>query len=304
MTAVKEEITICICTYKRAALLGDLLKKLWALKTDALFSYRVVVVDNDSEESARPVVESLQRQSPVPISYHVQPEQNIALTRNTAVENATGEYLAFIDDDEFPEEGWLLALYLALKKYDCAGVLGPVRPWFGAECPRWLVRANLVERKSHESGTVMDAHECRTGNVLMERRIFDDPDNRFERQYGRTGGEDVWFFVRVMAKGYRFVWCEEGPVHEIVTPERCKALYYIRRSVRMGGVSGEEVRTKGAPGRSFSLVFAAACAYLAFLPVAFLMGKHRFVRCLTKGAYHCSWLLGYLGHVPIRVRDD
>jgi len=299
-----EHITVCICTYKRPLLLADLLGKLCRQHTDSLFSFSVVVVDNDRQESARQTVTSLQQVSSIPVSYHVQPEQNIALTRNVAVERAVGDYIAFIDDDEFPEEGWLVTLYLALKRYECAGVLGPVRTWFGPECPKWLVRANLLERKSHPSGTVMRAGDSRTGNVLLRMSLFDDPDNRFEPQYGRSGGEDVWFFMRVMKKGHRFVWCNEAPVYEVVTPERCKASYYLRRSVRMGGLNGQDVRTKGIPGHPFSLVLAAACAYLAALPIAALMGKHRFVRCLLKGAYHCSWILGYLGFVPIRVRDD
>ena len=47
----------------------------------------------------------------------------------------------------------------------------------------------------------MPPSDTRTGNLLLKREIFDDPDNRFEPQFGRTGGEDVWFFVKVSAKG-------------------------------------------------------------------------------------------------------
>ena len=51
------------------------------------------------------------------ISYDVEPEQNIALARNRAIGNASGEYVALIDDDEFPDKQWLLTLYEAIDRY-------------------------------------------------------------------------------------------------------------------------------------------------------------------------------------------
>ncbi len=99
-----DQISVCICTYKRPDLLRRLLERLDEQKTAGLFDYSAVIVDNDKSESARETAELYARQLRMSISYHVEPEQNIALARNRAIENASGDYVALIDDDEFPNE--------------------------------------------------------------------------------------------------------------------------------------------------------------------------------------------------------
>jgi glycosyltransferase involved in cell wall biosynthesis len=273
-------------------------------RTDGLFSYSVVVVDNDFQKSAFPVVETFQGSSNLDVKYCIESEQNIALARNKAVENAKGDFVAFIDDDEFPSSDWLLNLYAARVRFETDGVLGPVKPYFGEGCPKWIIKGRILERISHPTGTVMRATEMRTGNVLLKREIFDDSDNRFEPEFGRTGGEDVWFFSKVIGKGRFFVWCDEALVHETIPPERWKESFYLKRFVRIGGLTGEEVRKKGLPGQSLIRVIGGFGVYTIMLPFALFFGKHVFMRYLVKSAYNFAWLSGYCGYVMIRNRDD
>ena len=123
----RDHICVCICTYKRPNYLINLLKELENQKTDGYFDYSIVIVDNDSSESAKQPVKYYATQSKISINYFVQPEQNIALARNKAVENATGDYFGLIDDDECPNVDWLLELYNTINEYKVDGALGPVR---------------------------------------------------------------------------------------------------------------------------------------------------------------------------------
>src|SRR5687768_10946656 len=107
MTPV-DHITVCICTYRRPRMLMHLLGRLQNQDTDGQFTYSLVVVDNDAAESARPAVEACMQQSAVPMRYLCEPERNISSARNRAVTSAAGAFVALIDDDEFPEESWLL----------------------------------------------------------------------------------------------------------------------------------------------------------------------------------------------------
>ena len=297
-------ICVCICTYKRADLLKRLLIKLDAQRTNGEFGYSAVVVDNDANRSAEPTILSFQLSHDMEVHYHVEREQNIALARNRAVANSRGDLIAFIDDDEFPDDEWLLHMLMALQKFGANGVLGPVRPHFEEGCPWWVIKSGLCERKSHATGTVMRASDTRTGNVLIKREIFHDVQNRFDPAFGRSGGSDVRFFERMMQKGYRFVWCNEGVVYETVLPDRWTASFYLRRAIRKGGLSGSWVRKQGGAGGDLAFAFAAACAYTGALPFAALLGKHHCIKCLVKGAYHVAWLSGFFGHVHIRLRDD
>src|SRR3954453_22793688 len=92
-------ICICICTYKRPDCLRRLLDELSAQDTDGLFTYSIVVVDNDVARSGESVVRDFGAGSPVAVRYFFEPRQNISLARNKAIENACGDLLAFIDDD-------------------------------------------------------------------------------------------------------------------------------------------------------------------------------------------------------------
>ena len=75
------------------------------------------------------------------VCYENEPVQNISLARNRAVLLSRGEYVAFIDDDEFPQKYWLYNHFQMIKKTGADGVLGPVIPHFESGAPEWLIKA-------------------------------------------------------------------------------------------------------------------------------------------------------------------
>src|SRR5262249_11472894 len=118
-----QHITVCVCTYKRPALLMHLLQGLCRQRTNGLVNYSIVVVDNDSAESARHIVLNVKESSPLDIGYYCEPEQNISLTRNKTIEKSTGDLIVFIDDDQFPADDWLFNLYKAYSDFEADVVL-------------------------------------------------------------------------------------------------------------------------------------------------------------------------------------
>ncbi len=174
------------------------------------------------------------RSDSLAISYYVEPEQNIALARNRAVRHASGEFLAFIDDDEYPDPQWLGTLYAAIIKANVDAVLGPVLPYFTAKPPDWIVRARIFDRPRPATGTPLDWTMTRTGNILLRRDAFSD-DLLFRAVFG-GGGEDRDCFRRMIRAGKQFIWCDEAPVHEAITPERCKTTVLMRRALLRGKI--------------------------------------------------------------------
>src|SRR5882724_1918987 len=150
MIPSSNRVTVCICTYKRPHLLARLLTALEEQEPSNLFSYSIVVVDNDHMGSAETTVQDFRSRSRMAASYHIEPEQNIALARNTAIAHATGDAIAFIDDDEIPGPRWLLELYNARDEFRADGVLGPVIPVYEVSPPRWVVRGKFHERPTHK----------------------------------------------------------------------------------------------------------------------------------------------------------
>ena len=285
-------VAVCICTYKRPHLLRRLLFALDKQDTRGRLSYSIVVADNDATESAREVVSQFAVTSSVAVTYCVERQQNIALARNRALEHAEGDLVAFIDDDEFPERDWLVAMLNAGEQFAADGVLGPVRPFFEEPPPTWLVRSRLCERPEYPTGTRLDWRQTRSGNVLFRRGILKGIEAPFRREFG-NGGEDQDFFRRLMQRGHRFVWCNEAPVYEVVPPERRRRRYFLKRALRRGQ---NERRLLSAASVVKSLV--AVPAYVVLIPITGLLGQHVLMDCCVRLLDHVGRLLGAVGIEP------
>lgn len=305
MQSKPEHISVCVCTYKRPKLLLNLLEELGKQKTEGLFTFSSVIVDNDIEQSASDIVEVFINTAAFNIEYYCEPVQNISLARNKAVKNARGDFLAFIDDDEVPVNYWLFELYAACRKYNADGVLGPVRPFFTSEAPTWLIRSGLCERPHHKSGTVLNYMQTRSGNVLIKRSILDGISVPFPPEMGREGGEDMAFFKNVIAKGSIIVWCEEAPAYENIEHVRFKRIYYIDKYLRIGGLTGELY--KNARFEKWKYIWRSGyCAlFYTFLAcVSLLFAHHVFMRSTVKLTYHVGIIIGCFGIVPVRERRE
>jgi glycosyltransferase involved in cell wall biosynthesis len=296
MTKETAHICVCICTCKRPRLLQRLLKDLGGQETGGLFTYSIVVADNDNLQSALPVVSDFAAVSDIPIRYCVEPQQNIALTRNKAIENAAGDFIAFIDDDEFPIARWLLTLFTACREYHVDGVLGPVKPFFDEEPPQWVVKGRFYERPTYPTGFVIDARKGRTGNVLLKQHLFASGEPPFRPEF--LTGEDQDFFRRMIQKGHVFIWCNEAVAYEVVPPVRWKRTFMLKRALLRGAISRIQP-TFGAVAIAKSLI--AAPLYALVLPLALVLGHARFMTCLVKLCDHTGRLLALVGITPIRV---
>ena len=195
---------VCVCSYLRPELLQRTLSALSRQDVRGLFEYSVIVCDNDPGESGRPIAERLAKGS-VGVTYCVEPRKGIAHARNKALEKATSEFIAFIDDDEVPEKDWLYNLFIFLADEPVAGVLGPVRPLFDEEPPAWVIKGRICERPEHPTGFVMPPGKCRTGNILFRRTIIEGVEPVFSSDF--VTGSDVEFFLRMDERGHKFKWC-------------------------------------------------------------------------------------------------
>lgn len=300
---LKPHICVCVCTFKRPDLLRVLLEKLKVQQTNDNFSFSINIVDNDSNATAREVVDTFALASNIPVKFQIEPRQNISLARNMAVATAQGNFLAFIDDDEYPGPCWLLTMLQAIEKYHVAGSVGPVKPHFDKGAPSWLVRSGICNRSSHPTGTIFSSGELRTGNAMLSSAVFEGMGSPFLPEKGKTGGEDDDFFMRAMKRGNRFVWCEEAPVYEIVYPDRWKRMYYVKRNFLIGALTGNQMRKKpikNLPSLTKSLAFLVFSFALA--PVFLIPGQHAFMRHIFRMCYHVSYVSSYLGIMFMRER--
>lgn len=292
-------ISVCICTFKRPSLLRQLLVKLERQRTDGKFTYSIVVADNDKQESARQAVSEFLDRPDFSITYCVEPRQNIALVRNMALAHADGEFVALIDDDEFPQPDWLLSLFDACEEYQSAGVLGPVLPHFEETPPSWVTEGGFYVRPLHSTGSVMNWEGCRTGNVLLRRRILDGKEEVFQPRFG-TGGEDQDFFRRMILEGHVFVWCNDAAVHEHVPPSRWERSFVLKRALLRGRNS---LLHESSRRRNLLKSVVAIPMYAVLVPVLWVVRRPLVMKYLVKLSDHAGRLLALVGLNPVSERE-
>lgn len=287
-------ICVCVCTYKRPHALKRLLLHLDGLETANLFTYSIVVVDNDEARSAEATVAALRDKFPVPLQYDVEPRRSIALARNKAVGNARGEFLALIDDDEFPASDWLLSLFNTCARYGVDGVLGPVIRHFDEPPPAWFKKSGFYDRRVNPTGMAVYWKEARTGNVLLKARVMSG-EIPFRPEF--RAGEDQDFFRRKIEQGFVFIWSAEARVLEAIPPARWKRTYVLRKAALQGATAALQPNC-GLISIAKSMV--AVPLYTLCLPFALLFGQHRFMALLVKIADHSGKLLTRMGINPIK----
>src|SRR5262249_1358797 len=201
---------------------------------------------------------------------------------------------AFIDDDEFPEERWLLTLFEACDKYAVDGVLGPVKCHFDEAAPKWVIKGKFYERPSYPTGFVIDWPKGRTGNVLLKRHIFRPGEPAFRPDFHRAGDQD--FFRRMIGKGHTFIWCDEAVAYEAVPPVRWTRSFMLKRALLRGTIGMQHPATRL---RRVAKAVIAVPAYSLALPFALLLGQDRFMNVLVRLFDHLGGLLTFMGMKPV-----
>ncbi|HKA13773.1 MAG TPA: glycosyltransferase, partial [Myxococcota bacterium] len=224
------DVSICIATYRRRYSLGLLFASLSRMKVPEDVRVEVIAVDNDpaSDPGQAPDAGAV---APFPLRWLREPRRNVAYARNLAVANARGSWIAFVDDDEVVDEGWLAAHWERACEGECDGYFGPVLPLIEMRCTPWL-DDSFFERARFVTGTRVAHVGAHTGNAFVRRAVFRDA--CFDPAFGRSGGEDTALFRKLTARGARFEWCDEAIVHEAVPAAVHRPGWLVRRAFRGG----------------------------------------------------------------------
>jgi len=226
-------VAICVITYLRPVGLRRLLEGLGDLEVPAETGVRVVVVDNDPGASARQVVDEVRTGLRHPVDYAVESVPGIPAARNAAVDRARGaDFVAFVDDDEWPDARWLVELLATQRATGADVVTGPVLPVFERTPPAWVVDGRFFDRPRH--GDAERIGYARTSNVLIRSSLFDGDESPFDLAFGKLGGSDTHFFTRARMAGRTIVWADRAVVHETVPASRVTTRWLLQRQYRLG----------------------------------------------------------------------
>ncbi|WP_157019515.1 glycosyltransferase [Mesorhizobium xinjiangense] len=292
-------IDVCVCTFRRAQLV-ETIRSLAALELPPDVELGIVVADNDMTPSARERVAALAETVPHPIRYVHAPAGNISIARNACLDHCTGDFAAFIDDDETASPAWLAALLATAEETGVAAVLGPVRAHYDVAAPRWMRDGDF-----HSTAPVWVGGEIRTGytcNVLLRLTSPALARRRFDLALGQSGGEDTDFFSRLHEAGGKIAFAPDAWVEEVVPASRASFAWLARRRFRMGQTHGRQLcRGRGMAGRVMQWALAGGKAGYCFAAaVPFVVMPARRNRHLLRGLLHVGAMSGLAGMREIR----
>jgi succinoglycan biosynthesis protein ExoM len=292
------DVSVCVASYQRPRGLARLLESLVRQKLPSGLDIELIVVDNDAEGSAAPVL--ARYRDALPLRSFLEPRRNIAHARNRALAEARGRWLAFVDDDEEAEEGWLAAYWSRLEGgEDADGWFGPVLPRTEEPHDGWLELERFYARPQHAPGCVLGLADLTTSNAFVRRSLFQV--RRFDPGFGRSGGEDTEIFGRLLRAGSRFRCCDDARVVEYLPAERLRLGWLAQRAFRGGAVTTRLERLR--LGRGSALVrrgpqaLAGLALYGASLPLAALGGRVPAARAALGACTQAGHLWAMLGGV-------
>ncbi|HTT81958.1 MAG TPA: glycosyltransferase [Rhizomicrobium sp.] len=230
-------VVVTIPTFCRPQGLERLLGALARLKTDA--GLRVLVADNDSERRDG-IATTMRMKSafyPWPLEAISIPERGIAQARNAlvvhALDNYDFDYIAMLDDDEWPGTDWLEAFLAVAKDTDADALHGAVMPEFDARPGRWAEACQGLSPLRGKTGLISMIHG--TSNVLIRRTALEALSRPFfDPRFALSGGEDKDFFTRLAKAGAKFAWADKAIVHAHVPASRSNPRWALQRAFRIG----------------------------------------------------------------------
>lgn len=219
VTIKPPSLTIAICTKDRAQRLARLLGSLRPVVAASRFrATEVLVVDNASVDSAtRKAVAGFPG-----VGYAFEPRAGLDFARNAALRYATGDLLAFLDDDVVVDRDWLEGLFAAWQSYpDAGGFSGLVLPYrldteaqvefelrggFGRGFEPRTFHAASAENPLHPVGSGVIGAGC---NMAFDRSLLlalGGFDEALDTGAPLPGGGDLDIFYRVLRSGRAIVY--------------------------------------------------------------------------------------------------
>jgi GT2 family glycosyltransferase len=186
-------ISVAICSRNGSRTIRDTLSALQHLEYR---DFETIVVDDGSTDG---VAQIAREYASVRVIVH-ETNQGLSSARNTALEAATGEIIAYIDDDAYPDPHWLTYLAATFLQGDWVGVGGPNLPPPGdgqiADCV-----ANAPGGPVHVLVSDQEAEHipgCNMAYWVDRLKAIGGFDRRF-----RAAGDDVDICWRLQNRGWK-----------------------------------------------------------------------------------------------------
>ena len=229
-------ITVLICTYNRQQSLARALDSIAKSRLPASLTWEILVVDNNSSDQTRKVIEEFCGRFPGRFRYLLEPHQGKSYALNAGIGESRGEVIAFVDDDVTVEPTWLHNLAAPILSGEYVGTGGRILMEREYSPPAWLPlndQRSLAPLVVFDLGThACDLAEPPFGTNMAFRRSLFDKYGGFRADLGPRPGseirsEDTEFGWRLLAAGERLGYEGSAVVYHEVTKHRLTKRYFL-----------------------------------------------------------------------------
>jgi glycosyltransferase involved in cell wall biosynthesis len=237
-------IDLCICTADRDSYLAECLGAVAAMKREKIqdCEVRLVVVVNGADRSGLDDIRRIASATGLPATVIHEPVRGIPFARNRAVQTALAqdsEAVAFIDDDDLPDPGWLGDLVEVANRTGADLVLGCWRLPPDLALPPILKDVRFFKEPDPDATNRYGLPAwAGTYNMLIRtsliERLADAEGHLFDPAYASTGGSDTDLFVRAARAGGIVRAAPRSTVVRRWEPHRISVGGVIRRAFRLG----------------------------------------------------------------------
>lgn len=297
-------ITIVICTFNRHALLRQALESIAALRNPQNIPLEVIVVDNSDDGNALEMIATMRAAMPCPLAGLAAHPANISVARNAGAAAATTGIVAFLDDDQRLDAGWLEAVAEGLARYPHDVFFGAVEPVMEApERADATVHMLFSRHPDLPTGTDLFAMgpqktpgiSLATNNSIFRRATTLTGPMPFDPAFGNGGGEDFDLFCRLQRQGRRFGWLPAARAAEFVPASRCDHDYLARRFFAGGQAYALAIaRNSSAPRLTRWRLRAMALAQLLLLLPRWLTSRLEGPEARNRLRHRMAGVLGKL----------
>lgn len=273
-------VSVVICTWNRAKLLGQTLESFLRLRIPEGMSWELLVVNNNCTDDTDQVVNQYAGRLPVVLCHEPRPGKSNAC--NHAIARAGGEIILWTDDDVIVDPDWLMETVKAFEDYQADLVFGKVLPWWETPPPSWYSEQfagmfALLDYGSQPFVVTERRHQPYGVNMAMRSDVFRKLGG-FTNEVGmlkNTGGgcEDLEIFCRVMDRGLRVAYTPKAALQHFIPQQRCTKAFYRSRAWlgsfnhfhMMQKEAGEARRLLGLPRYFYRLSLGHLWRYLGAL---------------------------------------
>ena len=229
------KITVILCTYNRCESLRKALESVARSEVPESIDWEVLVVDNNSRDDTRSVVEEYCRRYPSRFCYLFEAKQGKSHALNSGCEAADADVLAFMDDDVEVDPHWLYNLTSPFTERELAGTGGCILPERGFVPRDWMDvndRYGLAPLAMFDlGGEPSELKESPFGTNMAFRKEMFAKHGGFRTDLGPQPGseirnEDTEFGTRLLTAGERLWYQPSAIVYHDIPQGRAQREYF------------------------------------------------------------------------------